>query len=577
MGDAQNPQHSRFPALLHYADHFVQAVNKAQSLAEEADSRKAILLNEIEIKQAELRDLQERIQNVQTSKAEKERELYDLETTLSKDIEHVEADAFRVLRPEMLGSYAEYARGPGYQTTTAQISQGTVIGMRHIGTGHDRVMLPDNSDGDECGSVDTSLAVEPDAIYARNELVAIDPGGLEDAYDSASVIRGIDNRKCRTISAQVAPDQTAECGLRGDILETESMQQHNMNLPCPNSSFGHDEVLQLSGTRASFPNDGRDQEVIQNGDRLSELTTSDDSQSIDSQWQSQLGIGDKHADAYDKEVAEAFGQFPSNEIIVDPIVGQLYQCPWDDGEGGSIKPVWYYVTRLPFGNYDEIGISGRLNGSPLCNQSNIPPCCRVSKDPHRPVTWAPGFEKGGPWVTRRKFPFLFLEKGLDIPPPGEWFSIPADPPCTAWIEVKTLRSENHQHPPEHDISGLRDGIAVVDAFKLRLVAIRESMVAGLHFEFAPASPYPASASTTRTIEAELWGPSAKKRISLEEYKRSKRSKPSQPRSPRSPSLTRRLKDLPQSLALRQNTPLSPDWDQPGPQYNKYGVQIFEDE
>ncbi|KAJ4396326.1 hypothetical protein N0V93_000545 [Gnomoniopsis smithogilvyi] len=428
---------------------------------------------------------------------------------------------------------------------------------------------------------------------------------------------------------------------------------------------------------------------------MNQLAAPEDNESMDSQWQSPPGSGDEDADAYDKEVAEAFGQLPSKEAIVDPVIGQLCQCPWDDGDGDSIQPVWYYVTRLPFGDYNEIGISGHLRGSPLCDKANLPSCCKKPADGREPVTWAPGYEDGGPWVTRRKYPFLFLQDGLEIPPPGRRFPIPTDSPFTAWISVKMLRPENYYHLPEDDTTGLIEGTAVVEAFKSRLAEIQTSREAGHQFEFSSPSPSPVSPSEIANSEPELVGsqsqhiptlaqrlgdqiipphtlasldapeqatpppeqnfqqadtsrptpgqekqftdlsncellrpvlheevaeepiafigvdtastmaagagigdasavdavlalsespfvqdgshcrnsnnskdsrprsgPSAKKRISFEEYKRS--------------CSVRRLRDPPQPLASRQSTPSSPEWDQPEPQYDKFGVQFFDE-
>lgn len=59
------------------------------------------------------------------------------------------------------------------------------------------------------------------------------------------------------------------------------------------------------------------------------------------------------------------------------------------------------------------------------------------------------------------------------------------------------------------------------------------------------------------------GPSAKKKLTVEEYKRSRQVSP------------RCLKYPPPPLASRQSTPPYPDWNRPEPQYDKFGVQIFD--
>lgn len=58
------------------------------------------------------------------------------------------------------------------------------------------------------------------------------------------------------------------------------------------------------------------------------------------------------------------------------------------------------------------------------------------------------------------------------------------------------------------------------------------------------------------------GPSAKRKISVEEWQRSRRPSPQSLRQP------------PQPLTICATTPPDPEWDSPEPQYDRYGVQIF---
>lgn len=105
MGHAQNPQNSHPPASLNSQEFLAKAFEKLQSLTQDAESMKAILLNELGSERAELQELQERMEKLQTSKAEKERQIYDLESRLRRVIEMIATDACAVLKPEPLGSY----------------------------------------------------------------------------------------------------------------------------------------------------------------------------------------------------------------------------------------------------------------------------------------------------------------------------------------------------------------------------------------------------------------------------------------------------------------------------------------
>lgn len=288
----------------------------------------------------------------------------------------------------------------------------------------------------------------------------------------------------KTLKSILQPSETVECDVCGKMLRPNSLKQHKKNMHAPRQKSGQGQGTQL---QASATNDGQSQntaEVSTSGEisqlvNTNVLAASESDENTDSPWQSRSESGDEDADAYDREVAEACGRLPNKkEMIWDPVIGEVYQCLWDGNDGGLIQPIWYYVTRLPFGNYDEIGVSGYLQNSLLCDKANLPSCCRKPANDQGCVTWAPGFEDGGPYIFKRKLPFLFLQDGLYIPPSAEEFSIPMEPPFTAWVEIKKLRPESYQHLPGHNLTGITQGRAVVDAFKSRLEAIRASREAG---------------------------------------------------------------------------------------------------
>lgn len=387
--------------------------------------------------------------------------------------------------------------------------QGTEFGITHAQRGHGRVICTDSGDEDDSASTDSTLTVERIAINAQNELMVIETYREDDTHDLEYTRWGPDRHVHDTASGEtlegiIQPDETAERDPHGNMHGEDATEQQDADLHCQKQTSETAQGVQLSDTSTPVLDDGQNQLTADdsNFNDLPSHEDDEDNEDRDSPWQSEAGSGDEDADAHDREVAEGFGQLSRKDIIVDPVIGQVYQCSWPE-DGDSIQPFWYFVTRLPFGECNDIGISGRLPGSPLCDETNFPSCCTRPTDDQGPVTWAPGFEYGGPHAFRRKVPCLFLQDGLEIPPSTHEFSIAMHFQFTAWVNVKDLRLQDYQHLSDHDLTGLTEGAAVVEAFKSRLGEIQASRAAGRQFQYPSASPCLISAAVAGTTGVEL--------------------------------------------------------------------------
>lgn len=398
------------------------------------------------------------------------------------------------------------------QTGQTRLSEDIDIGTGHIPPTPNRITNTDSGDEDDSESIDSTLTVERDAIYTQSGFIASGSSSWGSTYDPGSIDGGTDHAMYEAVADEISDDrlqaaEPAESHSQSTWIGTLFTHQHNVTISSSNHCFGHAVTAQPPETGTLFTRNDQDQVVDLDDEEIPGYATSEDDQSTISEWPSQTPSDDEDVDAHNMEVAVDDGHIPSDKVIVDPVIGKVYQCLWNDGDGNLEKRVWYFATRLPFGDYGEIGISGNLIGSQLCDRGFFPSCCRRTSDDQRPVAWAPGFEDGGSAVKRRKFPFLFLEKGLEVPSPADAFILPRDSPFTAWIHVRVLLPENHQHAPGLHLShltGLNEGVAVANAFKSRLAAIKASREAGLHLdEFASPLPFPTSTSAVVDGGAQL--------------------------------------------------------------------------
>lgn len=352
--------------------------------------------------------------------------------------------------------------------------------------------------------------MERDAIYTQSGFIACSSSGWESTYETQSTDDGVDHPVFEAIADEtpddrLQPAEPAESDLQGNWLEFLFTEQHEITVSFLEEDLEHAPLAQLqeTGIPVTQPDQGHFTDL--DDDEITDYATSEDDQSMVSGWPSQTPSHDEDVDAHNEEIAADSDPISSSKVIKDPAIGQVYQCIWNDGDGLVEKRAWYFITRLPFGDFSEIGISGRLAASQLCDPDNFPSCCRRPTDDQGSVKWAPIFEDGGSAVKRRQVPCLFLQKGLQIPSPAEVFILPPDSPFTAWIDVRLLRREDHRHASGLDLSqltGLAEGAAVVNAFKSRLAAIQASETADCRREDSSHLSSPTSASAFVDIGVE---------------------------------------------------------------------------
>lgn len=162
------------------------------------------------------------------------------------------------------------------------------------------------------------------------------------------------------------------------------------------------------------------------------------------------------------------------EGVIDPIVGEVYQAFWD-AEPRS----WYLAVVLPYsgsGDWKEIGIRGNLFTSGLAEE--IPSCfkvVKVAKDSEEKaprLTWAKGYEDGGPHVRGRKFPCLFLHSPLEIPPADQELAIGHKVEVLAFRTAQQLRHRSTALPPTVCKDGVNAYQGLATDFEARLKTVR---------------------------------------------------------------------------------------------------------
>lgn len=197
-------------------------------------------------------------------------------------------------------------------------------------------------------------------------------------------------------------------------------------------------------------------EAVQSGADLAPYDGADDQESIDS---------GEHTDEY----SEGIEDIPPEQVITNPVPGEVYQVFWKDSEPN--KTGWYFVTPLPMPPKDfrEVGMSSMCSlfkFQYFSGGANIPKCYRKSGPSY---TWAEGFEDDGPRMTKRQIPILFLDPGLDIPPAGQEFHLPEHMDLIGCVGVRSLRLEHFKIPDDRQPRWTgAGGRAVAEAFKARL-------------------------------------------------------------------------------------------------------------
>ncbi|KAG6363621.1 hypothetical protein INS49_008722 [Diaporthe citri] len=177
----------------------------------------------------------------------------------------------------------------------------------------------------------------------------------------------------------------------------------------------------------------------------------------------------KKADA--KSGQDLVGSFKG---VIDPVVGEVYHAWWD-AEPRS----WYPVVILPYlgdGDWKEVGITGNLFTSGL--KKEIPNCFKVvkattdsGKEASR-LTWAEGYQDGGPKVRARKFPCLFLHDPLTIPSADQEFVLGHTAEVLAFRTAQQLRQRSTVLDPGLSKTGVDANKGLARDFEARLRAIR---------------------------------------------------------------------------------------------------------
>jgi hypothetical protein len=103
--------------------------------------------------------------------------------------------------------------------------------------------------------------------------------------------------------------------------------------------------------------------------------------------------------------------------ITHPTVGTVYRAWY------AVARAFYAVVLLPTGDFATAGISGSIKDTGLVKHPNRPACYLFNLITNTFSGWSDGYQDGGPFVSRRRFPVMYLLDSLDVPIEGE-FPIP---------------------------------------------------------------------------------------------------------------------------------------------------------
>lgn len=161
------------------------------------------------------------------------------------------------------------------------------------------------------------------------------------------------------------------------------------------------------------------------------------------------------------------------EGVIDPVVGRIYHALWEGECSG-----WYLVVILPYagdGDWKEVGITGNLFTSGLAEE--IPNCFKVVKNTassrrEARLTWAEGYQDGGPRVRSRKFPCLFLHPPLEIPTSDQKFEIDTKAEVLAFLKADHLRHKSTIHSISQDTRAIDAYQHLAEKFEVRQKTIQ---------------------------------------------------------------------------------------------------------
>lgn len=136
---------------------------------------------------------------------------------------------------------------------------------------------------------------------------------------------------------------------------------------------------------------------------------------------------------------------PSGDnLITNAMPGEVYGVWWKS------ERKWYAAVILSTGDFAEIGISGSLRKTGLINQ--IPPCYQIAEDQTQEILgWKEGFEDGGSFTEKRRFPALFFDDGMEVPTLGR-FKIPKGE-YLSWIYAHDIK--RLEDLTSHKVRGLK--------------------------------------------------------------------------------------------------------------------------
>lgn len=167
------------------------------------------------------------------------------------------------------------------------------------------------------------------------------------------------------------------------------------------------------------------------------------------------------------------------EGITDPVVGEVYHAWWDSAPKQNEVSAWYPVVILPYSgdcDWKEIGLTFNFWTSELADE--LPDCFEVEKvttdagSTSSRLTWAQGYQDGGPKVQLRKFPCLFLHPPLKIPSADKEFKLGSQDRVLAFLPAEDLRHQLTSLGPPVVYLVLKEYKGLVQAFETRLRAIR---------------------------------------------------------------------------------------------------------
>ncbi|KAL8388784.1 hypothetical protein RB595_008926 [Gaeumannomyces hyphopodioides] len=171
--------------------------------------------------------------------------------------------------------------------------------------------------------------------------------------------------------------------------------------------------------------------------------------------QEQVDESNYAVDQLDHAVNQPRRRSTSNrKTSIQPISGVFYKVYWHAGgktRSGTRSGTPFVALCLPTDSFDAVGISGSIHDTDLVR--SIPVCYRTHTRTKKILGWNEDYQDGGIKASRRKFPFLFFNGGLQLPSEGK-LSIPRKGKMFSWVAVNNiqpldLNDSTTSHIPGH--------------------------------------------------------------------------------------------------------------------------------